>query len=88
MSSNGGDGGPCAAVYGTIGCCLDNTVYYCESTADGLTVHVCTGGKICSWETPADYYNCITVAVPADAGPDAQPVPQADPNGMYPITCM
>jgi hypothetical protein len=88
-SSNGGDGGPCGAIYGTVGCCLDNTAYYCESTAEGLTVMPCGDAGICTWKAEDSYYDCVTVTVPADAGPDAQPPgPQADPSGMFPITCM
>ena len=86
-SSSGGDGGPCGPVYGNVGCCRDNTLYYCKSTQNGVTVVPCTGGKICSWAS-AGYYDCIIVPAPADAGPDAEPVPQSDPSNMYPRTCM
>jgi hypothetical protein len=58
--------------------------YFCESSAMGLTVLPCGGdaGTICSWKPSKMYYDCVAIA---DGGADA--MPQADPSGMYPLTC-
>ncbi len=60
--------------YGKIGCCANNTAYYCNGTTTP-TAKACTGTKVCGWDTSASYYDCV--AAPGGA----------DPSGTNPIAC-
>ncbi len=64
----------CTQAYGKIGCCANNTAYYCNGTTTP-TAKACTGTKVCGWDTSASYYDCV--AAPGGA----------DPSGTNPIAC-
>lgn len=76
--SGGGTGKPptsCAAANGSIGCCLNNVLYYCAATSTSLTQKSCTSGQVCGWSPGKSYYACVS------------PPATSDPSGANPLAC-
>lgn len=65
-SSGGAAPTTCAQAHGSVGCCDNDTVYYCKTGTSTLTVTPCTSGKVCGWEASKSYYTCVA----APGGPD------------------
>jgi hypothetical protein len=73
-SSSGGVPATCVAAHDNIGCCNDDTVYYCKTGETTLTATSCTGSKVCGWEASESFYTCVAApggADPTNANPEA-----------------
>jgi hypothetical protein len=66
----------CSQVNYEIGCCVNNTLYWCDDFGDGYE-GTCKGGTVCGWDPNDDPpgYDCV-------ASPGG-----ADPSGEYPQYC-
>jgi hypothetical protein len=64
----------CDAVDGAEGCCADNVLYYCATSATPVA-KPCTDGLVCGWDDFDTYYDCVA----PPGGPD--------PLDEFPITC-
>lgn len=66
----------CAQADEDVGCCVDNTVYYCSTGSNTLSSSDCGAmSMVCGWKASKGYYACV----PGPAEPD--------PNGTYPLAC-